>query len=230
VNLHISILKAIFHWAQKNDILDHIPNIDAISRSKIIHKQRMIFTHGEINKLLAIADTQMKTMIWLGLNCGFGCTDCSELQWKHLDLANGRVVFPRRKTGIQRDLPLWLETIDALKAVSRKGKFVFYTARGNQFVRNVLKTDTNGQEKYSPLNSISTKFSKLLKKSELNVPKGTGFYTLRRTAATMAARSGDPFAVQRLLGHANLLMATRYVQDVSVQTDRVIENCRKYVI
>ena len=36
----------------------------------------------------------------------------------------------------------------------------------------------------------------------------------------MAARSGDPFAVQRLLGHANLTMATRYVQDVSAQTDK----------
>ncbi len=64
----------------------------------------------------------------------------------------------------------------------------------------------------------------------IRAPKGTGFYTLRRTAATVAARSGDPFAVQRLLGHANLKMATRYVQDVSKQTDRVIENCRKYVI
>ena len=58
----------------------------------------------------------------------------------------------------------------------------------------------------------------------------TGFYALRRTAATMAARSGDPFAVQRLLGHVDLMMATRYVQDVSGQTDKVIENSRKYVI
>ena len=29
----------------------------------------------------------------------------------------------------------------------------------------------------------------------------------------IAARTGDPFAVQRLLGHANLKMATRQVQD-----------------
>ena len=38
------------------------------------------------------------------------------------------------------------------------------------------------------------------------------------------------FVVQRLLGHANLKMATRYVQDVSKQTDKVIKNSRKYVI
>jgi len=32
--------------------------------------------------------------------------------------------------------------------------------------------------------------------------------------ALQAARSGDPFAVQRLLGHANPKMGTRYVQDI----------------
>jgi integrase len=79
------------------------------------------------------------------------------------------------------------------------------------------------------LNIITPLFTRLIKRAGLNVPKGTGFYTLRRTAATIAARSGDPFAVQRLLGHADLQMATRYVQDVSAQTDRVIKNSRRYV-
>jgi integrase len=73
-------------------------------------------------------------------------------------------------------------------------------------------------------------FGRLLKKVKIDAPSGTGFYTLRRTAATLAARSGDPFAVQRLLGHVNLEMATRYVQDVSAQTDRVIENSREYLV
>ena len=226
----ISIMKALFHWAKKNDILEHIPNIDAVSRSKVIHVQRTIFTSEEINTLLDVADVQMKAMIWLGLNCGFGCTDCSELQWKHLDLVKGRVVLPRKKTGISRDLPLWPETIESLKRISRKGSLVFYTARGNPFIRTTLRKNEDGQERYSTLNTISTKFSRLIKKSGLAVPMGTGFYTLRRTAATMAARSGDPFAVQRLLGHADLQMATRYVQDVSKQTDEVIAKSRAYVV
>ena len=97
-------------------------------------------------------------------------------------------------------------------------------------IQTLFKSDGNGNGKYTTLNTITTKFSRLIKKSGLDVPKGTGFYSLRRTAATIAARSGDPFAVQRLLGHADLQMATRYVQDVSTQTDRVIENSRKYVI
>ena len=230
LNLHISILKALFHWARKNEILEGIPNIDAISRGKIVHRERFTFSTEQIHKLLSFADVKMRAMIWLGLNCGFGCPDCAELKWADLDLVNARVTLPRRKTGILRDLPLWPETVESLEKVPRTGKLVFYTSRVNPYMQTLVKPDGNGNGKYATLNTITTKFSRLIKKSGLDVPKGTGFYTLRRTAATIAARSGDPFAVQRLLGHADLQMATRYVQNVSAQTDRVIENGRKYVI
>ena len=143
---------------------------------------------------------------------------------------NNRVKLARKKTGIPRNLPLWPETIQALKKVPRSGELVFYTSKGCAWIRIAIKADDNGQTKYATTNSITPKFSKLLKKAKIHAPKGTGFYTLRRTAATLAARSGDPFAVQRLLGHANLQMATRYVQDVSKQTDRVIENSRRFMV
>jgi integrase len=139
------------------------------------------------------------------------------------------VKLARKKTGILRDLPLWPETVKALEKIPRTGKLVFYTSRGNPYIQTLLKTDGNRNGKYTTLNTITTNFSRLIKKSGLGVPKGTGFYSLRRTAATIAARSGDPFAVQRLLGHADLQMATRYVQNVSKQTDRVIQNSRMYV-
>lgn len=223
-------MKALFHWARKNDLLVNIPNIDAVSRGKIVHQEKFAFDREQINKLLSAADAKMRAMIWLGLNCGFGCTDCSGLKWTDLNLVDARVKLPRRKTGILRDLPLWPETVEALEKIPRTGKLVFYTSRGNPYLQTILKTDGNGYGKYTTLNTITTQFSRLIKKSGLDVPKGTGFYALRRTAATIAARSGDPFAVQRLLGHANLQMATRYVQDVSKQTDIVIENSRQYVI
>jgi len=230
LNLHISIMNALFHWAKKNDVLANIPNIDAVSRGKIVHQEKFTLDSEQINKLLSAADVKMRAMIWLGLNCGFGCTDCAELKWTDLDIVNARVKLPRRKTGISRDLPLWPETVESLEKIPKTGKLVFYTSGGNPYIQTLLKTDGNGNGKYTTLNTITTKFSRLIKKSGLDVPKGTGFYTLRRTAATLAARSGDPFAVQRLLGHADLQMATRYVQDVSKQTDRVIESSRKYVI
>jgi integrase len=229
-NLSISIMKTMFHWARKNDVLDHIPNIDAVSSVKIIHKQRHVFTSEEIRRLFDFADIQMKAMIWLGLNCGFGCTDCAELKWSDLDLVNGRVKLARGKTGVSRDLPLWPETIQSFGKIPKSSKSVFYTSKDKPLIRTTYHINKDGSTKYSNTNLVTSRFCKLMKKAGIRAPKGTGFYTLRRTAATIAARSGDPFAVQRLLGHADLKMATRYVQDFSKQTDRVIENSRKHVV
>ena len=230
LNLNISVMKAMFHWARRNDILENIPNIDAISKGKVVHKDMYTFNSQQIKKLLSAADVKMRAMIWLGLNCGFGCTDCGKLKWKELDLKNGRVRLARNKTGVRRNFPLWPETIQALKELPRSGQLVFYTSQGHPWVTTVVKTKSNGERKYTPVNRVTPTFSRLMKKVRMQVPKGTGLCSVRRTAATMAARSGDPFAVQRLLGHVDLTMATRYVQDVSEQTDRVIENSRKYVI
>ena len=230
LNLNISVMKAMFHWARRNDVLETIPNIDAISKGKIVHKEMYTFNSEQIKKLLSAADVKIKAMIWLGLNCGFGCTDCGKLKWKDLDLKNGRVRLPRNKTGVGRNFPLWLETIQALKEVPRSGQLVFYTSQGQPWVTTVIKTNGDGEREYTSVNRITPTFSRLIKKVRIHAPKGTGFYALRRTAATMAARSGDPFAVQRLLGRVDLTMATRYVQNVSEQTDRVIENSRRYVI
>ena len=229
-NLHVSIMKAMFHWARRNDVLETIPNIDAISKGKIVHQEMYTFNSEQIKKLLSAADVKMQAMIWLGLNCGFGCTDCGKLKWRDLNLKNGRVRLPRNKTGVGRNFPLWPETTKALKELPRSGQLVFYTSQGQPWVTTVIKTNGDGGREYTSVNRITPTFSRLMKKVGIHAPKGTGFYALRRTAATVAARSGDPFAVQRLLGHVDLTMATRYVQDVSEQTDRVIENSRKYVI
>jgi len=106
LNLNINIMKAMFHWARRNDILETIPNIDAISRGKIVHQEKFTFNSQQISKLLSVADVKMQAMIWLGLNCGFGCTDCGQLKWKDLDFENSRVKLARNKTGVPRNLPL----------------------------------------------------------------------------------------------------------------------------
>lgn len=74
INLNIAIMKAMFHWAKKNEAVDNIPNIDAISKVKVTHKARPVFTLKQIQKLLDKASLQMRAMILLGLNCGFGST------------------------------------------------------------------------------------------------------------------------------------------------------------
>ena len=230
INNRITAIKAMYNWAFNNGIINSIPNLKAIKKVVISKAEKPTFNIAQIQKLLQHASTQMKAMIWLGLNCGFGCTDCAELRWDNLDLENSRVRFPRGKTGIDRNLPLWPETVMALKQVSKLGELVFYTSKGNPWVRTIQSVDRHGNQKYTKDDEVSKNFSKLLKKAAIETKKGVGFYTHRRTAATLTAKSGDPFAVQRLLVHANLKMATTYVQDVSEQTDKAINNSRKLII
>ncbi|MHC4159511.1 MAG: tyrosine-type recombinase/integrase [Planctomycetota bacterium] len=117
INNRIAAVKAMYNWATNNEIMETAPNLKAIKKISPPKDEKPTFTALHIHTLLEHADVQMKAMIWLGLNCGFGCTDCAELRWKDLDLKNGRVRFPRGKTGISRNLLLWVETIKALKAV-----------------------------------------------------------------------------------------------------------------
>ena len=230
INNYLSAVKAMYNWATSNEVIDHAPNLRAIKKISAPKIERPVFTPRQIRKLLEHANNRMKAMIWLGLNCGLGCTDCSELRWEHLDLHHRRIDFPRSKTGVRRNLVLWDETVEALKALSKTNERVFNTDDGNAYVRVVRKVYKDGTSKLLNYDSIGRNFSRLLRKTGIKTEKGVGFYTLRRTAATMAAKSGDPFAVQRLLGHADLKMATTYVQDVSEQTDRVINNTRKLIV
>ena len=230
INNRIAAVKAMYNWALDNEIIDHSPRLKALKKVTPQKTERPTFTASQIRTLLEHANVQMKGMIWLGLNCGFGCTDCAELRWKNLDLENARVTFPRGKTGIGRNLPLWPETVQALQAVPKRGELVFYTHSGNPWVRTISSKQEDGTTKYTQDGAVTKEFLKLMKKAGIERPKGVGFYTLRRTAATVAANSGDPFAVQKLLGHADVKMASTYVQNISEQTDRVINNSRKVMV
>lgn len=230
INNYISAFKAMYHWAIENELISNVPNLGAIKKLPRPKTSKPTFSPDEIRKLLNHASPRMKAMIWLGLNCGFGCTDCAELLWEHADLEVGRINFPRTKTGVARYLPLWKETIDALKTLPRTNKRVFNTKQGHRVVTVVERRDNNGVVKVVKSDNVSREFAELTRRAGTKKEKGAGFYTLRRTAATLAAKSGDPFAVQRLLGHADLKMATTYVQDVSEQTDRVINNSRKLIV
>ena len=230
INNYISAIKAMYNWSQENELLQKIPNLKAVKKITAAKIEKQIFTPEEIQQLLKRANIKLKAMILLGLNCGFGCTDCSELKWENIYFKNKRIEYARTKTGVNRNLPLWQETIDALNDIPRNSEYIFITKRGNKYVRVVQKEKADGTTRLLNHNLISKEFSELIKKVKIKTEKGVGFYTLRRTAATLAARSGDPFAVQKLLGHADLKMATTYVQDVSEQTDRVINNTRKLII
>ena len=200
----ITHARVIFNFAEENLLegrkIRYGSQFDKPSRS-VLRKARakrgeLMFSGEQIHKLLGIASTQMKAMIYLGLNCALGNDDCAQLTLDHLDLDGGWCNYARPKTGITRRSPLWPETIDAIKAAlesrptpKEESRLVFITKYGASWGP---KTDTGD----SP---VTKEMAKLLDKLGIAQP-GLGFYSLRRTLATIADEQVDRDATRCIGG------------------------------
>ena len=164
---------------------------------------KKLFTADEIRRLLKAADATTEAVILLGINCGLGNTDIAELDQSRLDLKVGWLDYPSGKSGIQRRIPLWKETVKALRAAIKQrpkpkhkddADAVFLTARRERWVRihETSRTD-----------AVTGQFGKLLRKLKINGRKGLGFYSLRHTFATIGLQTADRDAVKALMGNTN---------------------------
>jgi integrase len=104
-------------------------------------------------------------MVLLGINCGFGNSDCGHLPLSALDLDGSWIDYPRPKTGVERRCPLWPETAEAIREALGKRKepnkaedagLVFITKYGERWAK-----DTND----SP---VTKEFRKLLNAAGIN--------------------------------------------------------------
>jgi integrase len=166
-----------------------------------------LFSAGEIRSLVDAASVQLRAMIMLGANCGFGNSDVGNLPRAALDLEHGWVNYPRPKTGVNRRCPLWAETVHALKDVLARRPtpkdpaddgLVFITKYGLSW------------NKETSTNPVSQETAKLLRQLKINGRKGLGFYTLRHTFRTIADEAKDQPAVDHIMGHARDDMASVY--------------------
>jgi integrase len=171
-----------------------------------------LFTQKEILELLAEAGTHLRAMILLGINCGYGNSDCGTLPLSAVNLETGWIDYPRPKTGIPRRCALWPETVDALKQSlakrpepkdSKDSGLVFITKYGMSWAKD---TSTN---------PVSQETAKLLRSLKINGRKGLGFYTLRHVFRTIADESKDQVAVDFIMGHADDSMAGHYREKIS---------------
>jgi integrase len=165
-----------------------------------------LFEAADIRSMLELAPLQLKAMILLAINCGFGNSDCATLPLRTLDLTTGWIHHPRPKTGIDRKCPLWPETIEALKNVLAKRKEpkneahkeqVFITKAGGSFSKDTAD------------NPITKEFAKVIKELKLQ-QLGRSFYALRHTFRTIADEARDQPACDHIMGHASEHISSHY--------------------
>jgi integrase len=173
---------------------------------------RKLFTPEEVRNLIDAAGVQLRAMILLAINAGFGNADCAQLPMSALDLDGAVIDYPRPKTGIPRRCPLWPETVEALREVlaSRKepkdeahAGLVFITSRRLSWFKD------------SGDNPITKETVKLLAKLGINGRKGLGFYSLRHTFRTVADEAKDQPAADHIMGHEVAHMSSVYRERIS---------------
>jgi integrase len=171
-----------------------------------------LFTAEEVRRLLAAAGVQLRAMMLLGVNCGFGNANVGLLPLAALDLDGGWADYPRPKTGIPRRCPLWPETVEAIREAlahrpapkkEEHAGLVFLTSRGACW--HTGTTD----------NPLSHEVGKLLRALGINGRKGLNFYALRHTFRTVADAAKDQPAADYVMGHEVAHMSSVYRETIS---------------
>lgn len=183
---------------------------------KVLRKERhkngvKMFERSDVRTIIDAAGVQLRAMVLLAINCGFGNEDCGNLSKSHIDSDASMIDYPRPKTGIERRCPLWPETVEAVRAAiadrtepkdESDTELVFITKYGQSW------------SKQTSTNPISAEFRKLLQGVGLH-RNGRGFYAIRHTFRTIADETRDFPAIDLIMGHSDNTMGGHYRERIS---------------
>jgi integrase len=216
----IQFVRCVFRYAFEADLIDRPvrfgPDFKRPSKKDFrLHRARQgpkLFTAHEVRRILDAAGPQLKAMTLLGINCGFGNSDCGHLPLPAVDFERGVIDYPRPKTGLPRRCPLWPETTEAIKEAlatrpapkkEEHAGLVFLTRCGDSWHTGT----TDGP--------LSREFGKLLRKLGINGRARLGFYSLRHTFRTIADEAKDQPAADFIMGHEVPHMSSVYRERIS---------------
>jgi integrase len=214
----IQCVRSVFKFGFEADLIDrpirYGPTFDRPSKKVMrLHRAAQgakLFTADELRRMIDAAPVQLKAMLLLAINAGFGNSDVGNLPISALDLDAGWVAFARPKTGIDRRCPLWPETVEALRLALAKrpepkskedAALVFITKYGQGWAK-----DTSDAP-------ITKEVRKLL--NTLGINGHRNFYTIRHTFRTVADEARDQPATDYLMGHESGHMSSLYRETIS---------------
>lgn len=209
---HIRRTVSIFNFAIKEGLVDRV--VYGSDFATITRKQRVQLEQNNstkllepevIRQLLAAANYRFRAMLLLGINCGMGNADIASLEEQFLDLKNGWIESNRQKTSVRRCAKLWPETVEALRLVIRnKHKPIDPADERLVFITRVGRP-------YSNQNAITQEFLHCKQAAGIETHRGCGFYSLRHTLRTEAARYSDETAIRWIMGHTRSRIDDHYI-------------------
>jgi integrase len=203
-----------------------------------------LYTPGQVQAILAEVDrliregdgrsvpswTQVRAMILLALNGGYGAKELAELPRAVVDLERAHIDYRRGKTGAKHIVLLWPETVDALRAVLAvrvQDDLVFRTRQGGRWCVSEPKLK-QGKPGIRITDHVNERFTELVKPLGLKI-RGQGFYKLKHLHCSIADRAGDPHATFTLAGHELPGSKGHYVLVEEDRLRKVVEFIRAHL-
>lgn len=215
----IQRIRSVFGYAWEAGLLDRPvrfgPSFKKPSR-RVLRVERAkrparMFEADEIRAIMDKASVQVRAMVLLGANAGYGNHDVAGLPIHVAEaaIATGWLDWARPKTGIARRCYLWPETRQALRAaIDARPTPKTPEAEGLVFVTKYGKPWATGKNV-----PVSAEFRKILDATGLHQP-GKGFYCLRHVCETVGGGALDQAGLNLVMGHVDDTMAGTYREKI----------------
>jgi integrase len=219
VNHEVKVLRMIFEDAKRDGIVGDNPaeSIKLVKRSNGL--SRRPFTQAEIKRVLAVANSEWRSLVLFGLYTGQRLGDLARLTWANIDLQYDELRLTTSKTGRQQIIPIapplrrHVETLPA----------------GDDPSQPLHPSAFNSVKKSQKVGTLSRQFYELMVRAGLAAPnkhrKSTdchgrngrrkmseiSFHSLRHTATSLMKNAGISAAiVQDIIGHESAAISANY--------------------
>jgi site-specific recombinase XerD len=207
INREISILKQMLGYLVRTGVLQSNPAAEIKMEKNMTIRDRWI-TPEEETRLVEAAPIWLKPVIIFAAATGMRRGEILKLTKEQVDIPGKTVIILKSKNGRPRIIPLTTRALEALRIADarriREKTLIFVDRTDKQIPEAILEYNFKIAAAEAGLDDLH-------------------FHDLRHTFATRLVQRGvELYAVQRLLGHLNSSMTTRYAH-------HSIESLRKAV-
>src|ERR1700730_4721464 len=213
------VLRMIFEDARRDGILADNPAdcVKPVRRSD--RPSRRPLTLPEIKRILAIANSEWRSLILFGLYTGQRLGDLARLTWANVDLQRVELRLRTSKTGRWQIIPIALPLRKHFETLSA----------GDDPSQPLHPTAFNSVARSQKVGTLSRQFSELMARAGLIAPKKhrksadcngrngcrtmreISFHSLRHTATSLLKNAGVSSAiVQDIVGHESAAISANY--------------------
>lgn len=183
-----------FNWAEKKGHIDRNPIRGKLEKPAAGKRDRVL-SPAEFKELLRHVSDEFRDLLVISWETGCRPQESTKVEARHVDLPNGRWVFPVKESKGKREQRIVYLSKKALAITKRLMK---------EYPKGTLLRRPNGEP--WGRHDISQHFGRLKK----HVGVHYRLYDLRHSFVTNGLKNGvDPITMQHLVGHSDLTMISK---------------------